>query len=332
MAIKIHGAKPAPAQTSNGDVDLGGIGGGSPHTSQEPAHGPDSGASPATTPNPPQSGPAGQVAAPGHQSGASFLMTGDQQKNQVNQVKAVQDLRTKLRGGAREFWLEPGQFAKLYFLDGKLLSDNVFDTPMINTHMLQIGGSWAKFVCNTHTEGTCVVCASNAEGSQPMTMQLFTVINVMPYTIQNGPRRGQILPARLQLFASTVKTREKMIKRAQNHGNALAGSLYHFSRASKQDARTGDDIEFLQEVPMGGVLGKYPKLGTKVNAKGEWEDAPTTVYDYSKVYPVLTNAEIASLRPDLASMAGFTAYTPMQMPATGFGGDPTSAIDDDIPF
>ena len=67
------------------------------------------------------------------------------------------------------------------------------------------------------------------------------------------------------------------------------------------------------------------------NAKGDWIDAPTTVIDYAKAYPVLTNAEVASLRPDLASMAGFTAFTPQQA-QSGFGSDPTGEIDDALPF
>jgi len=264
-------------------------------------------------------------------------MTGSAQKSQVDQVKAVQDMRAKLRGGAREFWLNPGEFAKLYFLDGKLLSDGVFDTPMVATHMLQIGGSWAKFVCNKQTEGYCIVCDSNAEGSQPQTFQLFSVINVMPYTIQNGPRKGTVLPARLQLFAATLKVREKLMKRAQNRGGQLAGSIYQFSRSSKQDPRTGDDIEFIQEVDMNAVLAKYPKLGSVRNVKGEWEDAPTAVHDYATVYPVLTNAEIASLRPDLASMSGFTSPGGHGggggfAPPTGFGADPTGTIEDEVPF
>lgn len=333
MAINIKGLAGASKETN-----LDGIGAGTAHApSASPeapqGHEPSGAASaPPETASPPSAAP---MAAPGHQSGASFLMTGNQQQSQVNQIKAVQDLRAKLRTNVREFWLEPGQFARLYFLDGKLLADNVFDTPMIAVHMLQIGGQWEKVVCTEHTEGKCIICGSNAEGSQPTTMQLFTVINVMPYTIQNGPRRGTVLPARLQLFAATVKTREKLVGRAKNRGGYLAGSLYQFSRGSKQDARTGDDIEYIQDVPMQGVLAKYPMLGSAKDAKGDWKDAPTTVYDYAKVYPVLTNAEIAALRPDIASMAGFSAYTPVAQtagPATGFGGDPTAGIQDEIPF
>lgn len=337
MAINIKG-KSKPSTQTNID-NIGGATGGAeaPQAPQEPQEAQQAASAPSPFENqqPPASGE--DMAAPGHQSGAAFLMTGGQQKSQVDQVKAIQDLRSKLRGGAREFWLNPGEFAKLYFLDGKLLQDGVFDTPMISLHFLQIGGQWAKFVCNNHTEGQCVVCNSNADGSQPQTMQLFTVINVMPYVIQNGPRKGQTLPARLQLFAATMKVREKLIQRAKNHGGMLAGSLYQFSRGSKQDPRTGDDVEYLQDVPMKGVLSKYPMLdSTYDQAKKEWKDAPTKVYDYAKVYPVLTNAEIAQLRPDLASMAGFTAFTPMATGggagSSGFGADPTGAMDDEIPF
>ena len=339
MAIKIHGSKPATATkqapASDTQTDLGTIGGTTTATPSETPQESTNATPSADTPPTTQSAPATNIEAPGTQTGAAFLMTGTQQRTQVDQVKAVQDLRSKLRGGAREFWLNPGEFAKLYFLDGKLLSDNVFDTPMISVHFLQIGGNWAKFVCNRHTEGNCVVCDSNADGTQPMTFQLFTVINAMPYTIQGGPNKGKVLPARLQLFPATLKVREKLMKRAQNHDNKLAGSFYQFSRESKQAARTGDDIEYMQDVPMQGVLNKYPMLGTQYSAtKKAWEDAPTTVYDYAKVYPILTNAEIASLRPDIASMAGFTAYQPLDNNSTvsGFGNDPTKDMDSEIPF
>lgn len=337
MAINIKGTKPASPQPDPSKADIENIGGSETAASAAPTEasqaasdsqeGEDQGTDQKAPSQP-------QPEAPGIQTGASFLMTGNQQKSQIDQVKAVQEMRAKLRGGAREFWLNPGEFAKLYFLDGKLLSDNVFDTPMVNLHMLQIGGQWAKFICNTHTEGECVVCASNADGSRVDTLQLFTVINTMPYVIQGGPNKGKTLPARLQLFAASTKTRERLIKRAQNHGNALAGSLYQFSRSDKQSARTGDDIEFISEYPIPAVIGKYPKLSTRYNEQTKkWEDAPTVVYDYAKCYPVLTNAEIASLRPDLASMAGFTNYTPAQaQPNTGFGSDPTSEIEDSIPF
>lgn len=333
MAINIKGkAKAAPATETNLD-SIGGMSGAAsaPQTPQEGQQADPPSQPPTNEQAPSQS----HSAAPGHQTGASFLMTGGQQKTQIDQVKAVQDLRSKLRSGAREFWLNPGEFAKLYFLDGKVLDDGVFDTPMISLHFMQIGGQWAKFVCNHHTEGQCVVCNSNSDGSQPQTYQLFTVINIMPYVIQGGPNKGKTLPARLQLFAATMKVREKLLKRAQNRNGMLAGSIYNFSRESKQSPRTGDDIEFIQEVPIPGVLHKYPMLDSVYDqTKREWKEAPTKVHDYAKVYPVLTNAEIAQLRPDIASMAGFTAYTPMatQSPTSGFGSDPTSEISDEIPF
>jgi len=339
MAIKIHGSKPAAAtkepNATDDQADLGNLGGKSAATPAETPQEEAKDAAPSDTPPTEQSASNDAPAAPGHQTNAAFLMTGTQQKSQVDQVKAVQDLRAKLRGGAREFWLNPGEFAKLYFLDGKLLSEGVFDTPMISVHLMQLGGSWSKIVCNRHTEGNCVICDSNADKTQPDTLQLFTVINAMPYTIQGGPNKGKVLAARLQLFAATLKVRDKLMKRAKNHGDKLAGSFYQFSRGSKQDPRTGEDIEYIQDVPIQGALSKYPMLGTRQNAKKEYENAPTTIFDYAKVYPILTNAEIASLRPDLASMAGFTAYTALSDtsgPSTGFGNDPTQAIDDEIPF
>ena len=336
MAINIgnkakgKAATPPPAEQKQ-EADLGNLG----TTNTNP---PDTAGETQSegTSTPPASNPSTTPqTAPGHQTGASFLMTGGAQQTAVDQVKAAQDMRSKMRMGAHEFWLNPGQFAKGVFLDGNLLSDNVFDTPMVATHMLQIGGTWAKFVCNKHTEGQCIVCDSNADKSQPDTLQLFSFINVMPYVIQGGPNKGKTLPARLQLFAATLKTREKLIKRAKNHGNSLAGGLYQFSRSDKQSPRTGDDIEFIQQVDLKATIQKFPMLQMKRNAKGDAIDAPTTVYDYATVFPVLTNAEIASMRPDLASMAGFTAFT--SQPSTGgqvggFGNDPTGDIDDALPF
>jgi len=333
MAINIKG-KAAPKQDDQTNLDkLGGTGG-----ADSAAQPPQEGSSADQPPNPPTDQPSppqgSPMAAPGHQTGASFLMSGAQQKNQVQQVTAYQDMRAKLRSNAREFWLDPGEYAKLYFLDGTVQEDGVFDTPMVSLHFMQIGGQWAKFVCNNHTEGQCIVCNSNADKSQPQTFQLFTVINIMPYTIQNGPRKGQVLPARLQLFPATMKVRKKLMDRAKLRNNTLAGSIYQFSRETKQDPRTGNDIEYIQDVPMQSVLQKYPLLDTVYDeAKKEYKPAPTKVYDYAKAYPVLTNAEIAQLRPDIASMAGFTAYSPMaSAPPSGFGADPTGQIDDEVPF
>jgi hypothetical protein len=317
-------AKPTTQAPATGQqADLSGLGGQTPATAPEtPAQAP-SAVPPPTTP--PQ--------VPGHQTQASFLMTGGAQQTAVQQVKAQQDLRSKLRTGVREFWLNPGEFAKGVFLDGTLLSGDVFDTPMVAVHMVQIGGDWHKVICNKHTEGSCVVCDSNADGSQPMTLQLFTFINVMPYTIQNGPNKGKTMPARLQLFAANLKTRTKLIQRAKNHGNTLAGGFYQFSRGDKQEPRTGGDIEFLQTVDLTALLKKFPMLHSRRNKKGDMEDAPTTVYDYATVYPVLTNAEIAAMRPDLASMAGFTAFTQSTVSQENtFGGDPTGELDDELPF
>ena len=346
MVIKIGGYTPATTQSPEVNVnnvttqeaDLSGLG-GTPDTAPAETQVETPDTSPSTdedqqtqATNP---GPVTQTAqVPGHQSQASHLIQGGAQQSAVDQVKATQDMRAKLRSTVREFWLDPGQFAKLVFLDGKLLTENVFDTPMVATHMLQIGGKWAKFVCNKHTEGQCIVCDSNADKSAPDTVQLFTVINVMPYIIQGGPNKGKTLPARLQLFAANMKTREKLISRAKNNGGGLAGGLYQFSRSDKQAARTGDDIEFLQGVDLGAVLKKFPMLNTVKNAKGEWKDAPTTLIDYAKAFPVLTNADIASMRPDLASMAGFSAFTPQSGAAMqgGFGNDPTGDIDDELPF
>lgn len=335
MPIKIGGAKPnaAPAPEQHKappTADLSSLG-SAPTQENPPAPEQATAAGDATGATPPPAN------VPNHQTSAGFLMTGKSQQSQVDQVRAVQQLRSKLRGGAREFWLEPGQFAKLVFLDGNVIGENVFDTPMVATHMLQIGGQWYKIICNEHTEGSCIICNSNADNSQPTTMQLFTVINVMPYTIRGGPNRGKTLPARLQLFPANLKTREKLMKRAQTRGGTLAGGLYQFSRSEKQAARTGDDIEFIQTVDLNAVLKKFPMLGTKQDDKGEWKEAPTAVYDYAKVYPVLTNAEIAQMRPDIAAQAGFTAYTAMpgaQAGANsgGFGNDPTQDIDDELPF
>lgn len=319
MVIKLGAnAQPKPAETN-----LESLGSTPPAGEQQtPA--------PTQPPNPPSNQPT--MTAPGHQSQASYLISGQAQRSQIEQVKAVQEMRTKLRGGAREFWLNPGEFAKLYFLDGTLKDDLTFDTPMIVTHKINIGGELVQLVCNKNVEGDCIICNSNADMTQPATLQLFTVINVMPYVIKKGPNKGKTLPARLQLFAATMKTRQKLIKRAQNHGNTLAGSIYSFSREAKQDARTGDDIEYIQDVPMQAVLQKYPMLSQVYDATAkEWKEAPTQVYDYAKVYPVLTNAEIAGMRPDMAQLAGWTGVSHSQ-PNTGFGSDPTGAIDDQVPF
>ena len=318
MAIKINGKNttitppttPPPATTPDTtQADLGNLGGTTPVQSAPPVQ--------HQFPKPPQ---------------ASFLMTGDSQKSEIDKVKAQQDLRSKLRGGAREFYLNAGEFAQLYFLDGKMVGTGVWDTPMIATHLVQIGGDYVRFVCMKHTEGTCIVCDSNEPMSQPITTQLFTVINTVPYVIRKGPNKGKTIPARLQLFAATIKVRDKLEYKAKQRGNVLAGHMFQFKRNTNQDARTGDDIEHIQEVPMQGVLAKYPALGTKRDAKGDWHNAPTMPLDYSQVYPVLTNTELAQLRPDMAYAAGFTSSVAPGQVSSGLGTDTTGDMPDQIPF
>jgi len=307
MAIKIGGAKPKaspPKDNPKTDDTMENLG---------------TGAATETAPL------AGFQASPPKQQ-ASFLMTGEQQKTAVDQVKAAQDLRTKLRGGIREFWLNPGEFANLYFLDGALISEGVFNTPMTATHMLQISGDWVKFICNKNTEGDCVVCDSNGDGSHVTTVQLFTVINTMPYTIKNGQNKGKVLPARLQMLAVPNKIRDILLKRAANNGGSLAGKMFSFSRATKQDARTGNDIEFIAEYPMGAVLQKYPMLS------GPNSDQPTEPINYNEAYPILTNAEIAALRPDIGSMAGWVSPNAAPTFAQQAGMQLGDIGDDEIPF
>ena len=279
------------------------------------------------------SAPAGHASAPSapstppvhHGTGAPHLMTGQNQRQEVEQSHALASLRSKLMQGAHEFFLKPGEHAKVYFLDGTLIGDGVFDTPMVHVHMEQIGGRWRKFVCPKGVEGRCVVCES---GSNPQTVQLFTVINTMPYQIRNGPRAGTTLPARLQLFAASMKAREKMLKRAQKNDGRLAGGLFECSRSDQMEPRVGGDFEHVQNVPYEDVLAKYPMLGSRRDANGKFQEAPTAPLDYAHVYPILTNPELSQLRPDWGSYAGVGG-------GTGSGGSigPGPEVDDSaIPF
>lgn len=329
MAIKIGGKKPAPATEKQADLSSLGQGqeaASPPATEQTPPQTQASQPAPAS-PSAPQSAPLA-----GTQTPASFLMTGEAQRSAIQQVQAQQDLRAKLRGGAREFWLNPGEFAKLVFLDGVLDANEMFETPLINVHKLQIHGKYPRFVCNRHVEGQCVVCDSNGDGSTPETLQLFTVINVMPYTIQNGPNRGKTLPARIQLLPATPPVRQILVERAKQHGNRLAGGFYQFTRHRKQDARIGNDIAYLQDVDLKATIAKFPKLQQRQNAKGEWEDAPTVPYDYAKAYPVVTNADLAALRPDLAQQAGWAGPVNTAAQQQPMGASVGSDIDDGLPF
>lgn len=272
----------------------------------------------------------GQVQFP-QQKTASHLITGSQQRSQVEQVKAQQQLRSKMNG-APDFWLSHGELADLYFLDGTLVGPNEWDTPMVNIHKLTIGGRPQAFVCMNATEGECIACKSNAERSQVQTVQLFTVINTKPYTIKHGPEKGKTLAARLQIFPATMKVRDILVKKAEHRNNSLAGKLWRFTRHTKQDAATGNDIEFLQEFPMKDVLAKYPMLGQ--NAEGKWGHGPTKPIDYASAYGIITNAELAALRPDIASAAGWSGASygaqATYQPQTNSLGQ--ADLDDKIPF
>lgn len=258
-------------------------------------------------------------------AGANFLMTGAHQQSQIGQMQALSNLRSKLDAGARDFWLKAGEFAKVFFLDGKIIGPGVFDTPMVNVHKIQVGGKFKTVLCLNAIEGRCVLCE---KGEDVATLQLFTVINTRPYTIQSGPRRGTVLPATLQLFPATMKAREKLFKRAEKNGGALAGALITCSRTDPKGPRVGDDFEFEQNVPIAAVVGKYPMLGSEKGADGKWKDAPTKVIDYTRAYPMLTNAELVQLRPDLGG-GGFSAESFAPQSAMGGG---VAVGDDELPF
>lgn len=260
-----------------------------------------------------------------HAPSAPHLMTGSAQAQAATQQHALSELRTRLMQGAREFFLRSGEFASVYFLDGTLIGDEVFDTPMVTTHLAQIGGQWRKFVCNQGIEGRCVACDA---GERPQTLQLFTIINTQPYEIRNGPRKGQVLPARLQLLAASMAVREKLIKRAKKNDGRLAGGLYTFTRSGDREPRVGGDVEFEKNVDYQAVIAKYPMLGTRRTQDGKFEDAPTAPLDYKGAYPILTNEELGQLRPDWGT---HNAYA---VPGSSGGGTIGAGPDegDGIPF
>lgn len=263
-------------------------------------------------------------------SHSPYLMSGSAQAQQVNQQEAMRELGRILASGAREFFLKTGEFANVLFLDGNLSSGEIFDTPMVAVHMAKFGQSWRKFMCNEKSEGNCIACAA---GERVTTLQLFTVINTMPYTIQSGPRRGTVLQARLQLFAATMQARKDLVHIANKNGGRLSGLLIECRRNDDRDPRVGGHFSKENDLPLDKVVAKYPMLGTTKDANGKFVDAPTKPFDYATVYPALTNAQLAQLRPDWASYGGGFGASPYSGSAGGGQVLGQVSVDDDtIPF
>ena len=254
------------------------------------------------------------------------LMTGGSQHQAVAQAEAIRAMRAKLDDRPMEFFLSENSFANLYFLDGTLTGEDVFDTPMCATHMIEVGNTWRRIFCLAAMPGGCPICNSGQPRTSPEMRQLFTVINTTPYTIQKGPKAGKTLTARLQLLAVPHKIREKLVHRAKTRGGTLAGHTFEFRRGGKQEPRTGGDIEHVGTYDMTKVIAKYPKLGGTLD-----EPAPTRPIDYNRAFPLLTAEEIAKLCPQYGGhYGGGGGFDSAPAPGSGLGNPDTD--DSEIPF
>ena len=150
-----------------------------------------------------------------------------------------------------------------------------------------------KFLpCNDHQDG-CQIC-NNTE-SNPYYCMYLTVIDLEPYTIQSGQRKGEVIPWSRKLF--TVKSgmqrewfREEDRLKRDDPDRPLRGAIFKIYRDDKQKPRTGNSIEFVEYVDEDFIDQYVREYETREGMKTEDCRVP---YEYEKIMPEMSDEQIA---------------------------------------
>jgi hypothetical protein len=178
----------------------------------------------------------------------------------------------------RRFKMKAGESRQAIFLDGDLDEAGLIDGLGFYEHSMPLMGKRTNFTCLSGVPDMppCPACES---GDKSALVTALTVLNISPYTIQNGPRKGVVIPFQRQLFVCKKRTLALLQFTAKSIGG-LKGKQFDIARID-----TGD--------------GMSPNVGTLFNPTlawsmeemvekfGEEESQPA---DYGKEIPFL-NAE-----------------------------------------
>jgi len=135
---------------------------------------------------------------------------------------------------APRFWLQPGEEAKIVFLD----SDGFY----IKEHNLKIGGKWGNYITCTDDFAPCSVCK---EGYRPTYTAYYSIIDGRKFTTSDGKvvkNRKVLLP----LKGSAINFLEDVKKKHKK----LRGLVARVKRYTANDPNCGNYFEILGKIDL----------------------------------------------------------------------------------
>jgi hypothetical protein len=188
---------------------------------------------------------------------AGWMATGESSVAAAEQDKAEYERRKEEQGKAFRFWLEPGEEARITFVDGQLFETKagmVLLPARYHEHNLFLNGRWGHhFVCPEKTapgQGfKCPICES---GDRPTLVALFTIIDHREFKGKND----KVYKDDPKLLVLNPMAFEQLNALAQKIGG-LAGSTWDVSRVGEKSPRTGNNFFPQGKTPLDELYKKY---------------------------------------------------------------------------
>lgn len=163
--------------------------------------------------------------------------------------------------GPRRVWLPEGKSAKLTFLD----SDGFF----FYEHQLKLNGRWTNwFTCRKDFD-ECPICD---DGKTPSYVCVYTVIDHSEYT----DKTGVVHKNQKKLLVTKSGVQPKLARRKEALEGDLTYAVIQFSRDKREEASTGEDIEFCKRFTKEQVL--------KFKPEGVSDEDFLKPFDYMKLF------------------------------------------------
>lgn len=208
--------------------------------------------------------------------------------------------------GPNRFWLKVGSSAKVTFLD----TEGFY----FHEHDLQINGKWGNHFTCLKDFSECPLCDA---GHRSGYVCAYTIIDHSEYETKNG---GKVKNQKKLLIVRPAVINKLSRRRETLEGNLTHG-LFLFTRDSKDECRTGEDIEFVKRLDPKDLVKFKPK-----DSK-ESDENWLKPFDYMKLFepkPVEELRKLAGQAPPVGSddygkgEASSGAYIP---PGTGMASE-----------
>jgi hypothetical protein len=164
--------------------------------------------------------------------------------------------------GPMRFFLKPGNSAKVTFLD----TEGFY----FNEHNLFINNRWGNFYTCLRDFSECPMCDA---GFKPGYVCAYTILDHSKYEGKNG-----IIQHRKKLLVVRPSVMNKLARRRETLEGNLTLAVLRFTRDSKDECNTGEDIEFAKRLSREDVL-KFKPSDSK-----ESDEEFLKPYDYMTLF------------------------------------------------